>query len=45
MDAADAPLAADWWAVDGGICAIGTTRAKRHRSRHIAPSTLIILSP
>lgn len=21
-------LAADWWAVDGGLCAIGTTRAK-----------------
>lgn len=22
------PLDADWWAVDGGICAIGTTRAR-----------------
>ncbi|WP_097093748.1 NAD-dependent dehydratase [Novosphingobium sp. Chol11] len=28
VEADSLPLAADWWAVDGGLCAIGTTRAK-----------------
>lgn len=28
VDASDLPLDADWWTVDGGLCAIGTTRAK-----------------
>ena len=28
VEANSLPLAADWWAVDGGLCAIGTTRAK-----------------
>lgn len=28
VDAGSLPLDADWWIVDGGLCAIGTTRAK-----------------
>jgi uncharacterized protein YbjT (DUF2867 family) len=28
VEADKLPLDADWWTVDGGICAIGTTRAK-----------------
>ncbi|WP_030539964.1 NAD-dependent dehydratase [Sphingobium sp. DC-2] len=28
VEADSLPLDADWWAVDGGLCAIGTTRAK-----------------
>lgn len=28
MEAGNLPPDADWWEVDGGICAIGTTRAK-----------------
>lgn len=28
VEADSLPLGADWWAVDGGLCAIGTTRAK-----------------
>jgi uncharacterized protein YbjT (DUF2867 family) len=28
VEAGSLPLTADWWAVDGGVCAIGTTRAK-----------------
>ncbi|HKY80909.1 MAG TPA: NAD-dependent dehydratase [Sphingobium sp.] len=28
VEAGKLPLDAEWWAVDGGLCAIGTTRAK-----------------
>ena len=28
LDSTDIPHDADWWAADGGICALGTTRAK-----------------
>jgi uncharacterized protein YbjT (DUF2867 family) len=28
VDSKDLPHGADWWAVDGAICALGTTRAK-----------------
>lgn len=28
MDSTDLPLDAAWWAVDGAVCALGTTRAK-----------------
>jgi uncharacterized protein YbjT (DUF2867 family) len=28
VDSTDLPLVAEWWAVDGAICAIGTTRAQ-----------------
>jgi len=28
LDFADLPRAADWWSVDGVVCAMGTTRAK-----------------